>query len=47
MEQKSYSRKLKCISKDSSVPNLWSLFAISFTGNKRKLCEMLHVKGND
>lgn len=47
MEQKSYSRKLKCISKDSFVLNLWSLFAISFTGNKGKLCEMLYVKGND
>lgn len=47
MEQKSYSRKLKCISKDSFVPDLWSLFAISFTGNKRKLCDVLYVEGND
>lgn len=47
MEPKSYSRKLKCISKVSFVPNLWSLVATSFTGNKGKLCEMLYVKGND
>lgn len=47
MEQKSHSRKLKSVSKDSFVPNLWSLFAICFTGNKKKLCEMLYVEGND
>lgn len=47
MEQKSYSRKLKYISKVSFVPNLWSIVASSFTGNKRKLCVMLYVKGND